>query len=69
MKRCLKSKKSVILSVLFLFLVEITVSQEYADEPSCSSRTLEMCTKDLLRYSSEDVKVPETVEEVKENCA
>lgn len=64
----MRNTSMIALVVLFSSLT-IALGQEADGDESCSSKTLEECTKHLLRYSTEDVKVPETVEEVKENCA
>ena len=35
---------------------------------NCTSRQLEECTQNLLRFSKEDVPIPETEDEVRANC-
>lgn len=57
----------VIFVVLLASTIQVTFSLQ--DEQTCSSETLEECTKNLLRYTSDEVKVPETEQEVKDNCA
>lgn len=58
--------------VVFLLILSSVIQVTFTlqeSELTCSSTTLEGCTKHLLRYSAEDVKVPETEQEVKDNCA
>ena len=65
--------KSIIIILVSLILVSIafcfqktTIKESSKD---CSEDQLKNCTRDLLKFSSDDVEVPSTESEVADSCS
>ena len=55
---------------VFLFVSSVSSYQTTeAPKKDCSDQFLKQCTTDLLKFSSDDIEVPKTEEEVLDNCA